>query len=60
MRTPGYREDVTCPIHNTSMYYHRPSDQYACQNPDCKYAHGIPAENLYKKSLDITDRWYAR
>ena len=45
MKRAWYRI-LNCPIHKLEMYYHPPSKQYACQNPDCRYAHGISGEEL--------------
>lgn len=33
--------DRVCPIHDTIMVYWPRGGQYACQDPDCEYAHGV-------------------
>lgn len=29
-----------CPRHKTPLVYHRPSDEHACQDSTCVFAHG--------------------
>lgn len=45
MKSPLYK-NIKCPIHKLDMYYHHPSKQYACQDIDCKYAHGVKEEDI--------------
>lgn len=33
----------TCEVHNKPMYYWPAGDDHACQESDCKYAHGANA-----------------
>lgn len=30
-----------CPVHMLPLYYHKPSNTYACQDSACKYSHGV-------------------
>lgn len=34
-------ERCVCPIHGTPLLYAPAQDEHACQDPDCKHAHGI-------------------
>lgn len=38
--------DPVCPVHGTPMFYAPSTRTYACQNPDCAYAGGVPFEAL--------------
>ncbi|MCZ0983922.1 hypothetical protein O1L60_44980 [Streptomyces diastatochromogenes] len=35
-----------CPVHGTALYFAPASNLHACQNPNCRYAHGISAAAL--------------
>lgn len=34
-------EDCICPIHETQLFYAPTSDEHACQDVSCRYAHGL-------------------
>ncbi|MEV5451299.1 hypothetical protein [Streptomyces sp. NPDC052535] len=42
-----------CPVHGTALYFAPASNQHACQNPTCRYAHGISAEALLAATLGL-------
>lgn len=34
-------EKCVCSIHDLPMFYHKPTDDHACQNSDCEFALGM-------------------
>ncbi|MFC8570803.1 hypothetical protein ACFUIW_34105 [Streptomyces sp. NPDC057245] len=42
-----------CPVHGTALYFAPASNEHACQNPTCRYAHGISAEALLAATLGL-------
>ncbi|MFG3157194.1 hypothetical protein ACGF7W_34750 [Streptomyces sp. NPDC048219] len=42
-----------CPVHGTALYFAPASNVHACQNPTCRYAHGISAEALLAATLGL-------
>ncbi|PZT71471.1 hypothetical protein [Streptomyces sp. AC1-42T] len=49
---PDHRcdESCRCPLHGTALYYWPAGDLHACQDSNCGYAQGIPAEELASAS----------
>ncbi len=39
-------DDYLCPLHHTPLYCHPASGDHACQDPQCRYAHGMPPSDL--------------
>jgi hypothetical protein len=45
-RTRQCGDACWCPVHGTPLYYWPAGGLHACQDPNCRYAHGISAEVL--------------
>jgi hypothetical protein len=45
-RTRRCGDACWCPVHGTPLYYWPAGGLHACQDPNCRYAHGISAEVL--------------
>lgn len=47
-------EDCVCPEHGTPLLWHAPSAIHACQDPACRYAHGLEPRLVREYFLRLT------
>jgi hypothetical protein len=50
-------EQCVCPVHRTQMLYAPATDDHACQDIECKYAHGFHAVRV-QEVWDLLDDYY--
>lgn len=52
-QTPWKTEEewLKCPIHSIDMIYWPHGAEYACQNIECKYGHGVTKEVIIADTM---------